>query len=308
MVVCRDGALVLPPIPSLKSDQVVIEFFNRCLAAILLGGVYCEAVSPDGLDVGSVLDWQYVRVTSCAPASANRFHFSLRGQYASPLDAIALHEPRQIPVSELVAAAKKGHKILEALPSVRGEFLLKGITGYARRDWGTALANLWIVVEQLTSHLWSDRVVNKANISPQIPGRLDMLRDNRTWIIAARHEVLFQLGGFGEELFQCLSKARKARNMLSHDGKHPDESQATAVLSSVKSLFGALLPDHDIPLLDMDLRNSEVSNPFVPRKGLEGQPKYWMEIKKLPGEAELEKLEAKAREKGHVSDVNDNEI
>ena len=41
---------------------------------------------------------------------------------------------------------------------------------------------------------------------------------------------------------------------------------------------------------------------------MEGQPKYWMEIKKLPGEAELEKLEAKAREKGHVSDVNDNEI
>ncbi|MGC1588326.1 MAG: hypothetical protein WA791_21900, partial [Rhodomicrobium sp.] len=50
MVVARDGALALPPLPELRSDQAAVEFFNRCLAALLLGGVYCEAINLDGLD------------------------------------------------------------------------------------------------------------------------------------------------------------------------------------------------------------------------------------------------------------------
>src|SRR5262245_22386111 len=49
MVIGRDGALALPPIPELRSDQQAVEFFNRCLAALLLGGVYCEAIQLDNL-------------------------------------------------------------------------------------------------------------------------------------------------------------------------------------------------------------------------------------------------------------------
>src|SRR4051812_40448979 len=37
MLVGRDGALALPPLPQLRSDQQAVEFFNRCLAAFLLG-------------------------------------------------------------------------------------------------------------------------------------------------------------------------------------------------------------------------------------------------------------------------------
>ena len=297
MVVCRDGALALPPTTALRRGQAAIELFNQCLAAILLGGVYCEAISSDGLDFGSILDWQYVRVTSYAPGAANRFHFSLRGQYASPLDAIALNDARRITISELVEAAQKGRYVLEKLPSIGGEFLLKGVTGYARRDWGTALANLWIVVEQLTTHLWTDRIIAKARKSSLVSGRLDMLRDNRTWTIAARHEMLFQLGELSKDLFGSLFEARKARNVLSHDGIHPDEGQATALLSSVKNLFGISLPDFEMPFLEMDLKENAVSNPFEPVDGLQENPRYWMEIKKLPGEAELEKLEAEGRER-----------
>jgi hypothetical protein len=31
MVVCRDGAIGLPVLPELRSDQQAVEFFNRCL-------------------------------------------------------------------------------------------------------------------------------------------------------------------------------------------------------------------------------------------------------------------------------------
>ena len=62
-------------------------------------------------------------------------------------------------------AAHKGRLALEGVPGVRGEFLLKGATGFARRDWGTALANLWIVVEQLTTHLWYSKIsIQLANL------------------------------------------------------------------------------------------------------------------------------------------------
>jgi hypothetical protein len=51
LVIARDGALALPPIPELRSDQAAVEYLNRCLAALLLGGIYCEAITSDGLDL-----------------------------------------------------------------------------------------------------------------------------------------------------------------------------------------------------------------------------------------------------------------
>jgi hypothetical protein len=62
-----------------------------------------------------------------------------------------------------------GRSVLEALPELSGEFLLKGGTGIARRDWGAALANLWIVVEQITSSLWERRIVRLAQAPDPIP-------------------------------------------------------------------------------------------------------------------------------------------
>ncbi len=291
MVVCRDGGIALPLIPELRENQAAVEFFNRCLASILLGGVYCEAITSDGLDFGSVLDWKYVRVASCASAAANRFHFLIRGQHASPVEAIALEEPRQISIEELAKAAHKGRLVLENAPGVGGEFLLKGVTSYARRDWGTALANLWIVVEQLTSHLWSERVIGPARQSQVIDGRIDGLKDNRTWTISTRHEMLFQTNVLDAELYASLIVARKSRNQLSHDGRHPSESGATAAISSVKNLLQVLLPGLEIPFVDMDLSDHAISDPFRPIETPLLSPKYWMDIRKLPGETELEKLD-----------------
>jgi hypothetical protein len=49
---------------------------------------------------------------------------------------------------------KLGLGVFDSVPSLSGEFLLKGVSGIARRDWGAALTNLWIVIEQITSFLW----------------------------------------------------------------------------------------------------------------------------------------------------------
>jgi hypothetical protein len=295
LVLARDGALALPPIDGLHSHQSAVEFFNRCLAALLIGGIYCEAITPDGLDTGSIIDWRYVRSHGSGPAAANRFHQKIRYRQASALEAIALHRPRTVSIAVLKAAMKNGLDVLAQVTAMRGEYLLKGTTGIARRDWGAALTNLWIVAEQLTSELWSREVVGPTLAEDQSRSRRDQLGDTRTWTASARIELLFQKRLLKLETFKALSAARKARNDLSHAGKPPCEADARSAYEGVCGLLSATLNGERPPLFDLDLTNHTISDPFAPPQRLEGEPEFWMEILKLPGELELEKAEAELR-------------
>ena len=96
-----------------------------------------------------------MRIRGQSQSYSTRFHDLLRSQRASPLEAIALEEPRSIDFETIRVAITKGKAILDKIPQLGGEFLLRGVTGVARRDWGSALANLWIAIEQLTSYLSS---------------------------------------------------------------------------------------------------------------------------------------------------------
>ncbi len=292
LVVCRDGGLALPPIRELTEETKAVEFFNQCLASFLLGGIYCEAIALDGLDFGSILDWKFIRANGQASAMPNRFHKHVRMQAASSLEAIELQEPRILKFTDLAEASKVGRETLERIPEVSGEFLLRGATGYARRDWGIALANFWIVIEQMTSHLWETCVVSQAKDDPSIDGRIDSLKDNRTWTAGVRHEVLFQKGLISKSAFADLNRARKARNKLSHAGQIPDEASSKSALKALRQLLVAIVPDIEIPFLTLDLDSYGLSDPFCPKDSGPINPKYWMEIKKLPGETELEKMEA----------------
>ncbi len=294
MVFSRDGCVALPQLPRLRNDLEAVEFFNRCFAAMLLGGVYCEAISLDGLDFGSIIDWKYIRVNTDAPASANRFHRSVRLRQASPLEAIALLDPRTTELADLRAAVTTGRAILEAVPELSGEFFLKGVTGVARRDWGGALGHLWIVIEQITSSLWEHRIVKPAMAADPIRGRVDQLADTRTFSAAVRHEILHQVGVLPRETLTKLFDARKARNALTHTGRHPTAVAAQNAYKAVTELLRVAVSGLPLPLLNLDLADHALLDPFASRTtGI--SPTHWMEIPKLPGEVELERLEAKHR-------------
>lgn len=292
MVVSRDGAVGLPALPNLLEAQAAVEFINRCFAALLLGGVYCEAIGVDGLDFGSIIDWTYLRTQSAAPARPNQFHRMIRLRQAPPLEAIHLMSPRSIDIGSLITAIGTGRELLDAVPELGPEFLLKGTTGLARLDWGAALSNLWIVIEQITSHLWKAKIVAPARSSQMTPGRVDQLLDTRTWTVAARHELLHQTGVIGAETLGALSVARRARNALTHTGKHPTEADATPAYASALTLLQLATAGSTIPLKLLDLADHTISDPFLPLEPTGFQPTHWMAIPKLPGEAELEKLEA----------------
>jgi hypothetical protein len=292
MVVARDGAVGLPALPDLRGDQAAVEFFNRSFAALLLGGIYCEAIGLDGLDFGSIIDWAYLRVHTAAPAAANRFHQLVRLKRASAFEAINLVGVRSIAVGELSTAMGAGRVLLDAVPELSGEFILKGATGIARRDWGAALSNLWIVVEQITSNVWAHEVLDPTRSSDGITGRLDQLADPRTWTIAVRHELLHQIGIIPADTLATLSVARKARNALAHRGKHPTEADARAAYTSALAILQIAVDDLPVPLQKLDLSDHALSDPFRPRLSEKLEPTHWMEIPKLPGEAELERQEA----------------
>jgi hypothetical protein len=78
MLVGYDGALALPPIENLLSVSKAVEFFNRRLAELLVGGIYCEAVSPEDLDTASILDWKYIRIHGQTRGFVGQYHLTIR--------------------------------------------------------------------------------------------------------------------------------------------------------------------------------------------------------------------------------------
>ena len=293
MLVGRDGALALPPIPELRSDQQAVEFFNRCLAALMLGGIYCEAIRLDNLDLGFVIDWKYIRSVESGNAAPNRFHELIRMRMAPPIEAIMLVEPNTVEFARLREAFDVGFALLKLVPQLSPEFLLKGVSGIARRDWGVGLSNLWISVEQLTECLWQREVLNLLpSRKGHIAGRQDQLKDTRTWTAANRHELLHSKGAISSTALRDLYVARKARNDLSHRGTHPGEASAHATYRATLALFKCAVGEKVIPLSGLNLENHSLSDPFKPREHRMLDPKYWMEIPKLPGEEELELEEA----------------
>ena len=228
-------------------------------------------------------------------ASPNRFHNLVRHRMASPIEAIELMKPRTISHSKLEEAVAIGLSVFNAIPNLSGEFLLKGTTGIARRDWGVALSNLWIVVEQITQHLWDREIIATMQLKNPIEGRKDQLNDTRTWTTAARLELLHQKETLPTDALRFLSIARKARNALSHRGVHPDEIAAMASYRGVQELLQIALPNIKCPLFLLDLDDHALSDPFKPREQTKLDPQYWLPIPKLPGEEELEREEANLR-------------
>jgi hypothetical protein len=294
MYVGFDGSLALPPIPELRPITAAVEFFNRCLAALLIGGLYCEAVDLDHVEVGFIFDWKYIRADGQGRSGESQFHHAARMKMLAPLHAIRLLGPQSITLAMVQDAAKKGFSIISSVPELSPEFLLKGVSGLARRDWGAALAALWITVEQLTSNLWKKGLLQHPDtINNLVQGRKDQLTDNRTWTASNKQELLYQKNIIDLGTLRSLFTARKARNDLVHNGRHPVEESAAAAFEAVKGLLRTAAEDDDIPLFRLNLGDHTLSDPFQPTGRGPLNPQYWLEIPKLPGEEEFEKEEAR---------------
>ena len=292
LLVGFDGALALPPIPGLLAASRGVEFFNRVLGALLLGGIYCEAVNLDSVERGDILDWKFIRAYGRTSSFIGQFHNTVRMKMAPPIHAIELMNPRKVKLSELQKASARGFQLLSKVPELTPEFLLKGVTGLARKDWGNALSNLWIVIEQITSHLWSKEMLGVS--FNHVPGRRDQLKDNRSWTAATKQEVLHQKGILTINTLGALFVARKSRNDLFHNGTHPDKEAAVAALHSIHGLLIAATQENELPLFSLNIDDHQISDPFQPPRTEKLNVAYWMDFPKLPGEDEISREEARS--------------
>jgi hypothetical protein len=289
MVVGFDGVLALPLMPEFREVEKAVSFFNRHLAAILLGGIYCEAIGLEDVDSGEILNWEFVRTAGHGSSMISQFHHGARTRHVSPIHSISLISPRYLPLSQLVAAHQRGGHILAAIPELTPEFLLRGVSAMARRDWSAALSNVWIGVEQLTAHLWKREILGSVEAGGSggfIKGRREQLADVRTWTTAHRQEMLLERGALDHETLADLFSARQARNHLVHRGEVPKEGAARSAFAAFRGLIERSVIKAPIALFEIDLADHELTAPFEKREN-PGKPTHWISLPELPGEKEI---------------------
>ncbi len=82
---------------------------------------------------------------------------------------------------------------------------------FSQAQYGEALIDSWIVVEQIIDYLW-DGYLKGLSDKP----RLERLSDTRTYSASVRIEFLHSLGTLSTPLYESLHKARVNRNKLAH--------------------------------------------------------------------------------------------
>jgi hypothetical protein len=206
--------------------------------------------------------------------------------YISPLDVVRLYNPLTTTASDLEDAYRQGNLISSKVPKLSLSVLLNGVTHYVRHQWASALISIWTSVEQLVTHLWENHIVHP--LRPEISGRRDFLEDFRTWITAAKIEVLFQRDVINDRRYNLLNSARKSRNEFVHRGVVPTFEAAASALEAFFELLVLCANDavdNEYPNYCLELINRHKRGDVFapPTKQPLKNVSHWMPIMPVPG-------------------------
>lgn len=218
-LVSYDGAIAIPQCGDFPSWVDGVRKLNEILCSLLLGGVHVEVLHTEELVIGALHD----KTSLCAYTPS--LHATLRLNWAAPTDRFGpLMHPRVLMVDEMHKAFHQGQQVIQSMASFSPLFLLSGYTAMVYRNNSDALNNLWITVEQLTEHLWGERYlknrssfpayVAKAHSKPKIKKTLGR--------ISTKHKLLCLSNIFSKDCYRVLSRVRRKRNDLAHEGVVPD--------------------------------------------------------------------------------------
>jgi hypothetical protein len=236
-----------------------VRKLNEIFCSLLLGGVHVEVLHPEELVIGIL--HEETRLFAYTPS----LHAALRLNWAAPTDRLMpLMHPRVLMVDELHKAFRQGHQVIQSIVSFSPLFLLNGYTAMVYRNNSDALNNLWITVEQLTEYLWGEQYlknrssfpayVAKAHSKPKIKKTLGR--------ISTKHKLLCLSNIFSKDCYRVLSRVRRKRNDLAHEGVVPDSDLIERLWSvlpelievasgtgplGLRRLSGGTVEDWDIP-------------------------------------------------------------
>ncbi len=224
-LVSRDGALALPMQDGSLQQHAAVDVLNRIFCALLIGGIHAEFVSHNEALPGCLGEDEHLFVYT--PTQHGRY----RHMDAAMSERINLLHPRVIRVPQLRSALGLGLAALSNVKNLSPAFLLHGYTALQHQSATEALSSLWIVVEQVTSFLWEERVLKDSNLN--LPDMKKQLRDvgksADTSKTAVKHELLSITTVISADCYSRLSSARDQRNDLVHEGRVPDMDAVTGL-------------------------------------------------------------------------------
>lgn len=224
-LVSRDGAVALPMRDEFLQQHAAVDALNRIFCALLIGGVHAEFVSHNEALPGCLGEDEHLFVYK--PTQHGRY----RHLDAAMSERINLLHPRVIRGAQLRSALGLGMAALSNVKNLSPAFLLHGYTALQHQSATEALSSLWIVVEQVTSFLWDERVLKGSNLN--LPAMKKQLRDvgksADTSKTAVKHELLSIAKVISVDCYSRLSSARDRRNDLVHEGRVPDMGAVTGL-------------------------------------------------------------------------------
>jgi hypothetical protein len=287
--ICFDGTLILPAIPQFHDRASALVQFNKTLSELLVGGVYCEAVSPDDIGFGTLSFTAYSRISGGATGPSASFHRAARTKHIGTLDVIRLLEPETVPIENLHNALANGRKLLNLLGDIPREQILYGATFYVTKQWAESLINLWTATERIIEVAWQKHVVNSGSTLSQ--KRRSFLYDHRTWSSSAKLEVLFQKALLPSDTYDKLDVARKARNSLAHLGispAHETTQKALEAFFELASLCASNFGETGLFCEVTKLIKDRCKPKLLPEKTRFeiNEVSHWLAMPPLPGDKE----------------------
>jgi hypothetical protein len=217
-LVSYDGAIAVPQCEDFPSKDDGVRQLNEVLCSLLLGGIHTEVLHSEALVVGAL--YEKKSLFAYTPS----LHSSLRMNWAAPTDRLQpLMYPRVLIVSDMHKALHQGQQVVRAIGNFSPLFLLSGYTAMVYRNNSDALNNLWIAVEQLTEHLWTEQYEKSKHNFPARVARCHakVAKAIRKDQIKAKQRQLRLAKIISKDCHKVLELARFTRNDLVHRGIVP---------------------------------------------------------------------------------------
>lgn len=292
LCVAYNGAFIVPRTKEYASLEMALDEFNRIFAAILIGGVYINAISTADLAFGEMTSEGYYR--DVEPFGHGAALYKALGEAdAGPYATIDLVDPPTILASELEVAYRAGAAVLKPITNLSAALFITAFTYFQSGQMRESLTHAWISIEQLIENAWELMMVGPSK-TVNIEGRRRFL-ESQQWTAAHKIELLYQQKLLGSNEYTMLTKARHARNAFIHKGNRPESDEVEqglraliAMLSVCSELHGSTF---DKANLEKHLITSATPLHRHVHSSSGGADKidwskvsHWKPIKALPGE------------------------
>ncbi len=118
-------------------------------------------------------------------------------------------------------------------------FLLEAQTHLSSSEYRQCFVSAWLVIESWLQQEW-ERILDSKGVSKT---RKQRLLDSTTWTAEVKSETLNLMASIETTELQNLSKMRKIRNRVVHDGYNPSQKEGQEILNLALRLFGRVFKE-----------------------------------------------------------------